>query len=302
MKKLIAISIIVLALALGTAIWLNARNTAPKSNSASSPPKPGLTTVTPDESFVLTPGPMIGTTTANPSIIAVNTPTAVTVTSVITDPSVIPTGVNLLRLNANGTSTVLGQLKDDGTNGDVVAGDKTFTIVKTFNEPATGEIKLQGSAAFRGLLKRLVSGLVMIQLWHLVDNSNAGYSILFPPGFELSHTTSISHGTPIDEMVLSSPTASGETSVRILSVELPTPINSAADLDINNGSIKIISQSLSFIAGRESLISEILSPGGAFIQYDILKDSTHLIEIIVGSDIDATKKAIIGNIVASIKF
>jgi len=181
MKKLIAISGIVLPLALGTAVWLNARNSPP----ASSPPEPGSTTVTPGEPSVPTPGPTIGATTANPAVIAVNMPTAVTITSVIPDPSVIPTGVNLLRLNSNGTSTVIGQLKDDGRNGDAAAGDKTFTTVKSFNETVTGQVQLQVSAAFRGLLKRVMSPIVNLEIWNVFRDVSLGITVNYPSGWNV---------------------------------------------------------------------------------------------------------------------
>jgi len=164
MKKLISIFLSVLALAVSAAVWLNAKNSAPKA-------EPGA------------PAPTIGATAANPTVIAVNTPAAVTLTSVITDPSVIPTGVNLLRLNANGTSTVLGQLRDDGTSGDAIAGDKTFTLVKSFNETMTGEIKLQVSAAFRGQLRRTASGVIVLQAAESESFPSLGITLLHPQGW-----------------------------------------------------------------------------------------------------------------------
>ncbi len=106
--------------------------------------------------------PGIGTVSITPTIIPANTLTSITVTAEITDPLLIPTSVNLLQINASGTQpTILGQLHDDGKNGDAVAGDHLYAIVLTLTEPI-GQSQLQVSAAFRGLLKRVVSSPVPI--------------------------------------------------------------------------------------------------------------------------------------------
>jgi hypothetical protein len=106
--------------------------------------------------------PTVGPVAAAPSTIASRQPTTVTITAVITDPTVLPTGVNLLRIGPGGTSTILGQLHDDGTNGDAAAGDQTYTLQVTFNEAAAGQIQLQVSAAFKGVLKRVLSNTIPI--------------------------------------------------------------------------------------------------------------------------------------------
>jgi hypothetical protein len=128
----------------------------------------------------LAPTPTIGATTAAPTVIAVDTPTTITLTSVITDPTVIPTGVNLLRINPTGNPTILGRLRDDGTGGDAVAGDKKFTAQITFNESATGEIRLQVSAAFRGMLKRVTSAVFVLPVWNTYISQSFGLSFSHP--------------------------------------------------------------------------------------------------------------------------
>lgn len=132
------------------------------------------------------PAPSIGATSAIPTIVGVNTPTTVTVTSVITDPALITTGINLLRLNANGTSTILGQLRDDGLNGDALAGDKTFSINTTFNEPQTGQIQLQVSAAFRGILKRALSTVITVDVGHVFQDQTLGITFTYPHDWTVS--------------------------------------------------------------------------------------------------------------------
>ncbi len=72
------------------------------------------------------------------------------------DPALIAGGVNLLRVDTAAPS-VLGVMHDDGINGDAAAGDGLYTL--TFNTTAAlvGQIQLQASAAFRGVLLRVRS-------------------------------------------------------------------------------------------------------------------------------------------------
>lgn len=106
--------------------------------------------------------PALAPVGVTPTVLGINTATAVTITVPITDPSLIPGSVNLLRLNPLGNATILGSLKDDGTGGDVVAGDHIYTGQTTFNEASSGKITLQISAAFRGVLQRVKSAPVQI--------------------------------------------------------------------------------------------------------------------------------------------
>jgi hypothetical protein len=107
--------------------------------------------------------PSLGVVQATPTIVARNTQTMVTVTASITDPSLIPGSVNLLRLDASGSAVAtLGTLRDDGTSGDLIAGDKIYTGQAILNEATSGQIRLQISAAFRGMLARVKSSPVPI--------------------------------------------------------------------------------------------------------------------------------------------
>lgn len=100
----------------------------------------------------------IGVTTISPSAIPLNTPTAVTVTATINDPSLIPGSVNLQRLNPiTRVFSVVSPMYDDGTHGDAIAGDGIFTITLAFNEPSPFPVVLRVSAAFRGSLLRVFS-------------------------------------------------------------------------------------------------------------------------------------------------
>src|SRR5437870_1192197 len=82
-------------------------------------------------SAVSTP-PTVGTPVAQPSTIVVNQATLLTVTSRITtspDNPVVPASVKLERVDATGAIVAnLGTMYDNGTHGDVVAGDGIFTV------------------------------------------------------------------------------------------------------------------------------------------------------------------------------
>jgi hypothetical protein len=53
-------------------------------------------------------------------------------------------------------------MHDDGQNGDAVAGDGIYTLRVPFNEAAIGQIQIQVSAAFRGVLRRVISSPINI--------------------------------------------------------------------------------------------------------------------------------------------
>lgn len=110
--------------------------------------------------------PAVGTPVVSPAEIPVGQSTAILVTSRITsDPPnpVIATGVNLLRVDAsNKVMATLGTMRDNGTQGDAVAGDGTFTLTVSLNEAAAGEVRLLVSAAFKGLLKRVLSNVTAV--------------------------------------------------------------------------------------------------------------------------------------------
>jgi len=106
--------------------------------------------------------PAIGTTQACPTGIAVGSSTSVTITSAISDPAVIPTSVNLLRLSASGAASAIGQLNDNGANGDLTAGDRVFTGRVSFKEAQAGSLRLQVSAAFKAVSTPAVSEVMTI--------------------------------------------------------------------------------------------------------------------------------------------
>jgi hypothetical protein len=133
--------------------------------------------------------PTISNVTVTPPIIVAGTSTLVTITAQITDPTIISGSVNLVRVNSNGTSAILGAAHDDGQNGDTLAGDNTYTIQLPFNETTSSIIQLQVSAAFRGLLKRIISP-VQLEVWESLADPVSGFRVLYPPGlYNVTGTT-----------------------------------------------------------------------------------------------------------------
>jgi hypothetical protein len=96
----------------------------------------------------------------------VNQPTTVTIAvQVASDPTLIPTSINLVRYDSAGKATAnLGRLYDDGTHGDTLAGDNVFISQIVFNEPAPTTILLKASVGYKGLLKRILSDSLPIQV------------------------------------------------------------------------------------------------------------------------------------------
>jgi len=122
-------------------------------------------------------GGTIGATAASPTSAPVGVATTVTVTSVITDPSLIPGSVNLQSLNSSGqVIALLGTLHDDGLNGDAVANDGTYTLQTMIYETAPGPVTFRVSAAFKGSLLRVNSAPLTVN----VTGTAIGIRILQP--------------------------------------------------------------------------------------------------------------------------
>ena len=153
MKKYFILSGLVLAVVVGAMVWLSA-------------------------------APSIGSLVANPSSVITNTPTPVLFTIQIADPSVIPSGVNLLKVDANGrTLSVVGTMRDDGTTGDVVAGDHTFSFSASITQVTAASAYYRASAPFKGVLTRVLSGLVAVTSRTKIVEPTTGIS-LAPTGVQ----------------------------------------------------------------------------------------------------------------------
>jgi hypothetical protein len=121
----------------------------------------------------------VGTPVVSPATIPSGQPTEITVMSRISDDAtnpLIPASVYLLRVDANLRPTInMGTMRDDGMEGDAVAGDSIFTlrltvtepssgVMRTVTEPSSGVMRLQVSAAFRGLMRRVRSNVATVEV------------------------------------------------------------------------------------------------------------------------------------------
>jgi hypothetical protein len=175
----------------------------------------------------------IGQTTLTPSSIPLNSPTTVLVTSVITDPSLIPSSVNLQRLDAvHGTFANIGTLYDDGTHGDAVAGDGTFSLQLSFIEGAPFPVTLRVSAAFKGSLVRVFSSPLTL---NVVGSPPASLAITSPANLSFINLSPVTIlGTVSDPTAavtvngISAPSSSGSFAVSVPLLEGNNLLTAAA--------------------------------------------------------------------------
>ncbi len=105
----------------------------------------------------------IGTPTVTPNSLVVGVTTTVTVTAVIADRSVVPNSVILQSVDANGhLLVILGNLHDDGVNGDAVAGDHRYTIQTTLALATATTLYLRVAARFAGSRHRRFSSVITV--------------------------------------------------------------------------------------------------------------------------------------------
>ncbi|HLG56870.1 MAG TPA: hypothetical protein VI485_16145 [Vicinamibacterales bacterium] len=140
----------------------------------------------------LTAAPSIGTVAATPAYVVVDTATPVLFTAQIADSSVIPTGVNLLNVDAAGkTIAIIGVMRDDGSSGDLKAGDKVFSLRATVNRPAVGQAFYRVSAAFKGVLQRVQSSSIELAVWsHYVDTESP-VAFALPPEWSIENNDGV---------------------------------------------------------------------------------------------------------------
>ncbi len=105
----------------------------------------------------------IGTPTVTPDSLVVGVATTVTVTAVIADLLVVPGSVILQSVDANGRLiAMLGNLHDDGVNGDGVAGDQRYTIQTTLTQATATTLYLRVAARFAGSRHRRFSPVITV--------------------------------------------------------------------------------------------------------------------------------------------
>jgi len=95
-----------------------------------------------------------------PNKITVGVATPVLVTVSITDPNYIAGSASLARIKADGSNQILGSLRDDGLQGDAVAGDQVYSLRVSLQEATAGVVNLQVSAGYKREIKRTLSALL----------------------------------------------------------------------------------------------------------------------------------------------
>lgn len=136
--------------------------------------------------------PVFSAPSSAPSTVQAGTPTVLVVSSTLTtqpgDPALIDGSVNLLRVTATGQAAgVLGVMRDDGQNGDATPGDRVFTLRITVTEVA-GELRLRASAAFRGVLRRVLSDITVVPV-ATTDTTPPAIQIVPSNGSTVNSTT-----------------------------------------------------------------------------------------------------------------
>jgi hypothetical protein len=93
-----------------------------------------------------------------------------TVEILLSDSRVVPGSVVLQRLDARGNvMAILGTLRDDGTDGDAIAGDNIFALHSSLMEPAPGEVRLRIAAALNGGLGSVFSDVAVVRVAPFTD-------------------------------------------------------------------------------------------------------------------------------------
>lgn len=228
----------------------------------------------------------IGAVLATPAYVVVNTPTQVRFTAVITDPAVQP-GVNLLKVDAAGkTLANLGAMNDSGVNGDLVAGDKTFSLLVNLNEPSPGEVFYRVSGPFKGVLQRVLSPVLAVDAWAAI--TGLGLSMAAPPGL------AVVDGTHPDVMVLSrlgGAQGSGLWIYRVNDSANLTPEEWWASGPFEADSTAPVTR---MVAGLPA-IEVILNPSGFAETHVVFKRGSHLYDVLIGLD-RATAEAVLSTV------
>jgi hypothetical protein len=108
-------------------------------------------------------GRAIRSVAASPAAVRSGTATPVLFTATIEAPGVIASSVNLQRLNAaTGAYSLAGTLYDDGTHGDLSAGDGVFSLRTPIMERGPFPVVFRISAALRGSPDRIFSPAIAL--------------------------------------------------------------------------------------------------------------------------------------------
>ncbi len=114
---------------------------------------------------------------AQPNVLTAGLGASVLVTARVTDPNVLPDSVLLQRLDgASAVTGTFGNLRDDGSNGDVTAGDALYSGRFSILEANPGVVRLRVSAGIRGSIRRTLSGVLEL----IVSGTATSVRILTP--------------------------------------------------------------------------------------------------------------------------
>jgi len=144
------------------AMWLNAKPQAPSAPPATPVPsalKSGTT------SQAIHKIDSLSTNVGGKAALIMGASNKVLVVATISDAAVIPQSVILFRQNFNGSPLLIGALHDDGLNGDLIAGDKDYTIALDGTSFTTvGNYGMFVTAAFHGAVQRIQSNPITISV------------------------------------------------------------------------------------------------------------------------------------------
>ncbi len=93
---------------------------------------------------------------ATPTSVPIKTATKVVVAVKVSDAANV-TSINLLRQNPNGALAVVGTMNDRGEDGDRSPSDGVYSATLVLNEPVAGQVLVRATAAFKGLITRVLS-------------------------------------------------------------------------------------------------------------------------------------------------
>jgi hypothetical protein len=103
--------------------------------------------------------------TCNPEMIFTGIPTTALVTVQISyDPNLVSSSVNLLRVKPDGSNVVVSRMYDDGTHGDAIKDDGSYSTVIDLNEPYPGTVKFRVSAGYKGQARRVLSDIFTLEV------------------------------------------------------------------------------------------------------------------------------------------
>ena len=128
--------------------------------------------------------PAVTALSPEPNHVEVGVSTVVRITASIPDPDYIAGSANLQRRRPDGTWIVAGVMRDDGTVGDLVPGDKIFTLQLSVRETVSSDLRFRASAAFRRVSRRVMSDEIHLPVGVVVP-AGAGATIPGAGGLKL---------------------------------------------------------------------------------------------------------------------